>query len=76
METIFDYNPTEAELERFGGKAIEYLRNKGIDIYRNNDNRYYHLFLLFNGRGDKEKTKYYLSLIQDRDILKVFMEDF
>ncbi|MBP5366500.1 MAG: hypothetical protein J6Y82_11395 [Bacteroidales bacterium] len=54
VETIFDHNPTDQELNRFGGRQSLIYAIK-IGIYNNADNAYYHLGILFNSRGDKKK---------------------
>ena len=79
METVFDYNPTEAEFNRlapFGGKkALELAVSKGL--YKHEPNRLYHLGLLFAGRGDKEKANEYFNMIKkESNILSTLMQDF
>lgn len=79
METVFDHNPTDAEYNRlapFGGKkALEWAIRNGL--YEHDDNRLYHLGLLFAGRGNKEKANEYFSQIdKDSDILSTLMQDF
>lgn len=74
-ETIFDFNPTDFELLRFGGReALNWAVARGI--YEVDDNRYYHLGLLFSGRGDKERASYYFSKIEDEKILHTLVQDF
>lgn len=74
-ETIFDFNPTDFELLRFGGRdALDWAVARGI--YDVDDNRYYHLGLLFSGRGDKERASYYFSKIEDEKILHTLVQDF
>ena len=61
METIFDHNPTETELRRFGIKAengdidkqIEWM--KKINKNSKHDNLY-QLYILFSIRGDKKRA--------------------
>ena len=77
-ETIFDYNPTDAELGRWGGritfdKCFEY---KIYVTFTSRDNRLYMLGLLFSMRGDYEKGNEYFSQIEDRDMLHTLVEDF
>lgn len=77
METIFDHNPTERELNRFGGReSLEWGIARGM--YKHDCNRLYHLGLLFAGRGDWEKANEYFNMIDERDskILVTLMQDF
>ena len=76
METIFDHNPTEMELQRFGGrKSIEWGIARGM--YECESNRLYHLGLLFAGRGDEKKANEYFNKIdKNSNILSTLMEDF
>jgi len=77
METIFDYNPTDTELQRFGGRdAIQHLKSCGIDITESHDDRLYQLGLLFLMRGHKKRADQYFSQIQDRNKLNLLFEDF
>ena len=75
METILDYNPTDKELKRFGGrKAVELAIDKGL--YEIADNRLYDLGLLFAGRGNKKKADEYFSQIEYKEMLATLVEDF
>ena len=74
-ESIFDYNPTEDEIKRFGGlDCLLWAINKGI--YKNADNRNYDLGILFSSRGDKEKAIRYFDKIEHKDMLQTLMQDF
>lgn len=74
-ESIFDYNPTDRELTRFGGIETAKILKERVNIMPDDD-RYYMLALLFSGRGDKERFLHYCNLIQDKNMLYNFMEDF
>ena len=75
METILDYNPTDKELKRFGGrKTVELTIDKGL--YEIADNRLYDLGLLFAGRGNKKKADEYFSQIEHKEMLATLVEDF
>ena len=75
IETILDYNPTEEEWKRFGGKSV-FMR--WFDLYTKSspDNLNYHLGLLFSMRGNKEKANHYFSKIEDKDMLMTLWQDF
>lgn len=75
IETILDYNPTEEEWKRFGGKE-SFMRWFDVYIKSSPDNFNYHLGLLFSIRGYKEKAHYYFSKIEDKDMLMTLWEDF
>lgn len=76
-ETIFDYNPTDAELKRFGGRErFAWLMEQNINLFEHDDDRYYCLALLFGGRKDKSRFLHYCSLIKNKSRLGVFMQDF
>ena len=76
-ETIFDFNPTDEELIRFGGKeSFEKDKEYGIDIFANDDNRFYCLGLLFAIRNDRKKSKEYFSKIKDKTMLATLVQDF
>ena len=75
IETILDYNPTEQEWKRFGGR--DFIM-KYLDIYlqSHSDNHNYHLGLLFSMRGNKAKANAYFSKIEDSEMLQTLVEDF
>lgn len=77
-ETIFDYNPTDAELGRWGGRgSFDFsIEHRVYVIFTERDNRLYMLGLLFSMRGDYEKGNEYFSQIEDRDMLHTLVEDF
>ena len=75
METIFDHNPTDKELMRFGGRE-NLLKFTEKGLYEIEDNRLYHLGLLFSGRKDYEKANSYFDKIEDRSLLKTLVQDF
>lgn len=77
IETIWDYKPTEEELNRFGGrKAYELAMANGYNPDKNDDNRNYRLGLLFTMRGEHKKAKTYFDKIQNRSMMEVFIKDF
>ena len=42
METIFDHNPSDLELKRWGGReSFEYFANRGVDQFSCADSNYY-----------------------------------
>lgn len=74
METIFDYNPSDKEISRFGGLKS---KNLLINFYKlSDDDRLYHLGLLFSSRGDKERAKKYWEQMKDKTPLKALVTDF
>ena len=75
METIFDHNVTDNELKRFGGREtlIKFIER---GLYEIDDNRLYHLGLLFAGRGDYEKAKCYFNKIEHKEMLSSLVQDF
>lgn len=76
METIFDYNPTEEELQRFGGmKQFEFCKKLLGAYYIYEDDANYHLGLLFSMRGDKERAKSYFAKIKKKEMLSTLMVD-
>lgn len=77
METIFDYNPTDEELKRFGGREqFEWYRKLRFDPFSNEDNANYALGLLFSMRGNKKRANEYWAKINDKTILSTLVEDF
>ena len=77
METIFDHNPSDLELKRWGGReSFEYFANRGVDQFSCADSNYYMIGMLYAGRGDKETANKYFDKIKDRSMLITLMEDF
>lgn len=77
METIFDYNPTDLELKRFGGKeAFKFCQEHGIDPFACVDDNLYQLGLLFSMRGDDKKANEYWSRMKDKSMLGTLVQDF
>lgn len=77
METIFDYNPTNLELKRFGGKeAFEYAKQKNINLFANSDNNLWQIGLLFSMRGDSQKANDYWNKMKDKSQLTILIQDF
>lgn len=81
METIFDYNPTELEMKRFGIQARFGDIDNQINLMKemnakSPDDNNYQLGLLFAMRGDMEKSDKYFSQIEDKTMLRTLVEDF
>ena len=77
METIFDHNVTDKELERFGGReAFDFFASNGINLFDNEDTNNYQIGLLYAGRNDKEKAEIYFSRVKDKSLLSTLMQDF
>lgn len=77
MKTIFDFNPTDLELKRFGGrKHFEKAKEYGINPFGNADTNNYHLGVLFLMRGNKKQANYFFKKIKNKKILKTLVEDF
>ena len=78
MENIFDFNPTETELKRFGGiETFEIAKEHGFyDKLISGDNNLYMLGLLFAMRGDKAKANHYFGMIENKDLLCTLVQDF
>ena len=77
-ETIFDYNPTDAELGRWGGReSFDFSIEHGVFVlFTSRNNRLYMLGLLFSMRGDNEKGNEYFSKITNKSMLSTLVEDF
>ena len=76
METIFDYNPTEEELQRFGGmRQFEFCKKLLGAYYIYEDDANYHLGLLFSMRGDNEKSNEYFRKVKNKERLKILWQD-
>ena len=77
METIFDHNPTDKELKRFGGReSFEFFKSHGIDEFSCADNNWYMIGLLYAGRGNYNKANEYFSKIENKELLSTLMQDF
>lgn len=77
METIFDYNPTDLELKRFGGKeSFEFLKENGLQRIITEDDNLYQLGILFAMRGEIKKANEYWSKIKNKDMLDTLIQDF
>lgn len=75
METIFDHNPTDQELKRFGGRErYEWIASQGL--HYSQDDNYYQIGMLYAGRGDKKKANEYWSKIKNKEMLTTLIEDF
>lgn len=66
METIYDHNPTQQEIERIG------FLPKDLYMRLDADTLNHDLALLFKIRGNRKKMKHYLSLIQDGRMVDSF----
>lgn len=76
-ETIFDHNPTERELKRWGGReAFEYFESHGIDPHSDQDTNLYRIGMLYAGRGDYEKANEYWAKMEDKSLLCTLVQDF
>jgi hypothetical protein len=75
MESIFDYELTQGELNRFGLRTPEQVQLTREFEKKYPDDRYYRLGLLFAMRGDKKKANEYWSKIEDRKMLSTLIED-
>lgn len=78
METIFDHNPTDEELMRFGGRKIleESIKKYGIEFLSNSDDSCYMIGLLYCIRKDYKKAKTYFDRIKKRSMLNTLVQDF
>jgi hypothetical protein len=77
METIFDYNPTQGELNHFGLTSQSYIDFfKKEFLPKSPDSRYYQLGMLFAMRGDNKKADVYWSKVKDVGLLSTLVEDF
>jgi hypothetical protein len=83
IETIFDYNPTPAELKRFGIYEFEGSDSLHEQIERAKkllpdypDTAYYQLGILFASRGYRKKADEYYSKLKDKKWLATLVEDF
>lgn len=63
MKTIFDYKPTEKELEYLGKDNFK-NKEEYLEVYKNDiDSIYLHLAELFYKRGKKFRMRWYLAKI-------------
>lgn len=77
LETIFDHNPTDKELMRWGGREnFDYFKDRGFDILADADTNYYMIGLLYKSRGDVKMAQKYLSKIKSKGMLSTLVEDF
>jgi hypothetical protein len=81
VENIFDYNPTERELRRFGVK-VEYGHYeeqlaifKGAYINAKKPD-YYLLGILFSMRGEKDRANEYFAKAYPDSRLQLLINDF
>ena len=75
METLFDHNPTDYELTRFGGREqFDFYKSIGFECSQ--DDNYYMIGLLYAGRGDDKTAAKYFNKIKNRKLLVTLMEDF
>ena len=76
METIFDHNPTDEELKRFGGReAFQWAKDNGIDLFKSSDDNNYQIGMLYSMRGDKTKANQYWSKIEHKEMLATLVQD-
>jgi hypothetical protein len=66
VETIFDHNPTERELRRFGiqreyGDLDKQIERDKAFYEKLEAPQYYYLGLLFSMRGDKKRAEEYFA---------------
>ena len=67
METIYDYNPTEKEMESFINISRERYESIMDEDTKNRD-----LARLFNMRGKKWKMRRYINKVKDIDMRNSF----
>lgn len=71
-ETIFDFNPTDAELKRFG---LDYSDKNYL--IESPDTCNYQLGILFTIRNNNKMAEFYFNKIKNRKWLSgLFMQDF
>ena len=77
VETIFDHNPTDRELNRWGGREwFEDAKKYGIDVFASKDRNYYMIGMLCRSRKEFSKANYYFSKIKHKSLLTLLMQDF
>ena len=74
IETILDYNPTDEEWKRFGGKDLFLKRQSWFNKYP--DDAKWQLGLLFSMRGNNKKANEYWSQMTDKSRLQLLWQDF
>ena len=80
IETIFDYSPTQGELNRFciiGQEEIDDTKRR----YTSNPKKWHdsinwQLGMLFYMRNDDERANSYFSKIHDKSMLSTLIEDY
>lgn len=60
MESIFDHNVTDGELEYL---FVKYRNKDDYETFTKSHGKYADLYLLYNLRGDITKAKYYLDKV-------------
>jgi hypothetical protein len=83
METIFDYNPTKAELKRFNLTTLESIESVK-SLYAKDgdtdecckDSILYQLGFLFVMRGNDKKANKYWEKMKDKRMLSTLVQDF
>lgn len=75
METIFDHNPTDEELMRFGGRE-HFEKDKKYGIVPSADSNYYMIGMLYAMRKDYYKANRYWHKIKDKSILSTLVQDY
>lgn len=74
METIFDHNPTDEELRRFGGrKAFEWAAKNNLPFSQ--DSHSYMIGMIYSMRGDRIKANEYWSKIEHKEMLSTLVQD-
>ena len=76
METVFDHNPTDKELTRFGN-FFEASKRLGIDYTDEKyaDQNYYQIGILYLMRKDKEKANEYFARMKNQEYVRTFWKD-
>lgn len=76
-DSIYNHNITEQEMRRFGGwAAYEAIKKAGYDVYKEPDNLYYTLGIIYSIRGKKKEANKYFSKIEDKSMLQTLVQDF
>jgi hypothetical protein len=81
METIFDYNPTDMEIQRwvYAEDPIEkerQRRNFKKELEESPDDSYFRLGMLFAGRGNMKKANEYWAKVKNKRMLDILIQDF